>query len=70
MNKKLFFSYLHVYVCFSYIYVYVPLVHDALRDQKKALDSLGLELQMVVRTMWVLEIKSEFCGRIAHALNH
>lgn len=43
---------------------------QCLRDQKRSLDPLGLELQMVMSTMWVLEIKSESCRRTANALSH
>ena len=40
----------YVYECFAYVYVFVPCVHmpGALRDQKRALGPLELELQMIV----------------------
>lgn len=38
----------YVYECFAYMYVIVLCVCSALQDQKKASDTLELELQEVV----------------------
>ena len=53
------------------MFVCVPLcVPDVHRDQKRALDSLELELQMVVTTMWVLGTEPRSSTRAVSALTH
>lgn len=48
------------------------IVHSAQGSQKRAVDSLVLELEVVVLScqMWLLEIKLQFSSRAVSALNH
>jgi len=43
---------------------------DDQRGQKRTADPLGLELQMVVSSLWVLGFDLQSCGRAVRALNH
>ena len=61
----------YVYECFACVYVCVSLcAPDTLSDQKKVLDSLELELQMVLSTMWVLGTELRSSTRAVSALNY
>lgn len=45
------------------MYIFVSCVYSTLRVQKKALDPLEWELQVVVTTIWVLKTESGFSAR-------
>lgn len=51
------------------MYVCAPRVCSALNGQKRLLDTLELESQVVVNTIWVLGIEAGSFGKVAKALN-
>lgn len=55
--------YVHMYVW------YVTCVLGANLSQKKAQNTLELELKMAVRSMWVPGFKPEFSAKAANALH-
>lgn len=42
------YFYFYVYECSASMYICVPCVHSDFQGQKKALDDMGLELEMLV----------------------
>lgn len=51
------------------MFVCVPRVCSAPDGQKRVLDTLELESQVAVNTMWVLGIQTGSFGKVANALN-